>query len=110
MTEILMCRRKGQLVDEGRVQDPEEVKQTVGMEVASLAFRDQWKGGAEELGVVAFVGCPNAGAVVEVFSEVDQNAGEFTKRLERQTERIVGEAALHFRERPPEFSGDLREM
>ena len=72
--------------------------------------RGQRKGGAEELGVVAFVGCPYPGAAVEVFGEIDQDAGEFAQRLGRQAEGIVGEASLRLGERPPELPHDLGKM
>ncbi len=112
--EILMRRRDGQFVDERRVQDPKEMKEAVGMEarskVAAVFSRGQRKGGAEELGVVAFVGCPYPGAVVEVFGEVDQDAREFAKRLGRQPEGIVGEAALRLREHSPKLPHHLGKM
>ena len=88
--------------------------EAVGMEarskVAAVSSRGQGKGGAEELDVVAFVGCPYPGAVVEVFREIDQDAGEFAERLGSQAEGVVGEVALRVRERPPKLPHDLRKM
>ena len=90
--EILVRRRDGQVVDERRVQDPEEVAESVGDSGPEpLPARCQGKGGAEELDVVAFVRRPYPGAGVEVFGEIDQDAGEVAKRIGRQTEGVVGE-------------------
>ena len=47
---------------------------------------------------------------MDVLGEVDQDAGEVAERLGRQTEGIVGEIALHFRERPLKLPHDLGKM
>ena len=107
--EILVRRRDGQVVDERRVQDPEEVAEAVSSGITPFR-RGQGEGGAEELDVVAFVRRPDPDAVVEVFGEIDQDAGEVAERPGGQAERVVGEVILRPGEYPPELLRDLGEI
>ncbi len=104
-----MRRRDGQIVDERRVQDPKEVAESFGAEVwpEIALLRGQGKGAAEELDVVAFVRRPYPDAGVDVLGEIDHDAGEVVEHIGRQAEGVVGEIALHVRERPPELPHDL---
>ena len=105
-----MCGRDDQPVDEHRVQDPEEVAETVGAQPGSTSFGRQRQGRAEDLDVVPLVGFPDPNADVDVLGKVDQDAGEFADRLGRQSKCVVGEALLGFGESLLELPYDGREM
>jgi len=71
--------------------------------VTAVVWGDQRQGGAEKLSVISFVRFPNPCAVVEVFREVDQDAGNLAKRFGIQTKGIVGELTLRVGENPPKL-------
>jgi len=78
--------------------------ETIGMQdracVTAVVCGDQRQGGAEKLSVISFVRFPNRNSVVEVFREIDQDAGNFAKRFGIQTKGIVGELTLRVGENP----------